>query len=230
MDGATKSNEPASGWQLLAASWQLLRQYYEAVLFLFILPGLLYILGTALVGDGRQLQHWADFSGRQRVGLAVIAAASLWSLVNLAPSVYFRLQAARQRPVSLGQCYRQGFRHLWRLLGLYAFFALTIVGGLALAVVPGLVALYLIVSRYYLAGYYVVDQNMGIRQALRRCGLETAPYRPAIWSIFWLQQLFNLLSAVAGLLFLDVGAAIGVFIALVPLFLPPLRYYEIRRK
>jgi len=225
---ATKQvKAPVPSWDLVGASWQLLRKYYEPVLFLFVLPSLVLLLGSLLVGDTQHIRHLRDLTSRQRTGIGVIGLGLLWSIINYGPALYFRLQAAAGKQVRLGDCYRRGLKFFWRLVGLNLAIGVTIAIGLVLFIIPGLVFIYLYIKRYYLVAYYLVDRKLSIGQALRTSREETEDYAGSIWGLIGVHITFSLLAAAIGRITIA-GAAIAVFIQLVPLFMPALRYRELK--
>jgi len=215
-------------WDLVKPSWRLVVENFEAIIFLYLLPALVIALGTVLLGDTRLIHHFADLSPRQWLGLKIAAVGGLWSLINAAPALYFQAKVAGGKTISLGDAYRQGLKYFWRLIGMFLLFGIIVIGGLILLILPGLLALFIIIHRYYLAGYYLVDQDLGIRQALLRSHHETAPFTPYVWGIVGVQLTFTIIaSIVSGLLF-QYGPVASAFIGVICLFLPALRYHEIR--
>lgn len=227
MKAAKHSKPLVPSWDLVGPSWQLLLKYYEPVLFLFLLPSLVLVLGSLLVGDTRQLHHLRDVSQRQETGFAIMAVGLLLSLINYGPTLYFRLQAAAGKPVRVGQCYRHGLKFFWRLVGLNLIIGLVIGVGLLLFIVPGLIFIYLYVKRYYLVAYYLVDRKLLISEALRTSHTESEAYSGNIWGLIGVQICFSLLAGIISSI-TRLGTVVAIFIQLVPLFMPVLRYREIK--
>jgi hypothetical protein len=100
--------------------------------------------------------------------------------------------------------------------------------GFLLLIVPGIVLLILFIKRYYLANYYLIDRNLGIKEALLQSHHETAPIAGSIWGIIGVQATFALVAGILGSISI-IGAIPGVFIQLVCLYLPALRYREIKQ-
>jgi uncharacterized membrane protein len=102
--------------------------------------------------------------------------------------------------------------------------SLCVVGGLILLIVPGFIML----RRYLLSGYYLVDQNLSIREAMRRSAASSKPAAGYIWGIVGVQALFSVGSAILGLLPGGIGAFVADAVILLVCFLPALRYVELR--
>lgn len=224
-DKKPRSLVPA--WDLVPKSWQLLVRYFEPVIFLFILPSMLLILGGLLLGDSPQLQHFGGLSHKQLAGLAAIGLSILWSVINFAPSLYFRVQVVTGKKVGLLACYRQGLSFFWRLIGLNILLGMAVIAGLLLFIVPGLVLIYVFIKRYYLVEYYMVDRNLSIKQALSASHHETSPYLGSIWGVIGVQFVFSISAGLVSAMG-KVGSVPAIFIQLICLFLPALRYKEIK--
>jgi len=226
MKAATKPIVPVPSWDLLAPSWRLLLRYFEPIIFLFILPSLLLVLGSLMLGDTKNLHHLADISHRQRAGLGIMGLSLLWSVINIGPTLYFRLQAAAGRKIRLGNCYRQGLKFFWRLIGLYLLIGLTLAIGFVLFIIPGIVLMVIFINRYYLVEYYLIDRNLSIKQALQASHHGTADYRGSIWGLIGVQASFGLLAGIISSVS-RIGAVPAIFVQLVVLFMPVLRYREL---
>lgn len=209
-------------WELVRPSLDLVRNNFEVVLWLLLLPALLIALGTLLLGGTGNIRHISDLSPRQRSGAIVIIVGGLWSLLNLAPAQYFRVAASKKQTVRLQACYRRGLPFFWRLVAVDVLIGLMVLGGLVLLIVPGLIFL----RRYYLASYYIVDQDLGIKAALQRASHDSKPVSGAVWGVIGVQISFSILAS-----FISIIPALGILLAAlvsyICLFLPALRYREI---
>ena len=214
-------------WDLIGPSWRILKDHFEQIIILFVLPPMLFILGNLLIGDTQGIHHLHDVTSRQKLGFGVMGLAALWSIFNFAPSLYFRLKTSSAKQVSIAECYRRGLPFFWRLAGLYLFLGIILLIGFLLLIIPGLVLLVLFINRYYLAEYYLMERDLSIKQALLTSHRETAPYAGSNWGIIGVQVVFSL---VAGILSSAgrIGAIPAVFIQLICLYLPALRYWEIK--
>ncbi|MGC1176839.1 MAG: hypothetical protein WA843_02115 [Candidatus Saccharimonadales bacterium] len=213
-------------WTLASTSLRLVKQHFEQIIFLFLLPGLVIGLGSILFG-GDQLKGFTAMTNKQEMGLAILGTGYLWSLINFAPSMYFRIQIAAGKQPTLSECYRKGLPFFWRLVGLYLAAGLVLVAGFLLLIIPGIVLLVLFVRRYYLAAYYIVARHMDIGSALKQCRHDSQSVRPYIWGVFGIQILFGIATASIGAIN-AIGVVPGLLIGLVPLFVPALRFHEIQ--
>lgn len=224
----SKQTKLSPSWDLVGPSWRLLVQHFEPIIFLFVLPSLVLVLGGLLLGDTTKIHHLADISQRQRTGIGLLAVGLVWSLLNSAPSFYFRVKVTAGKAPGLSECYRRGLPYFWRLAGVNIFLGLLLFIGILLFVVPGVVLLILFLQRYYLVNYYLIDRDLSIKQALQQSRQETAPVAGAIWGTVGVQITFSLIAASFSVVN-RVGAVPAIFVQLICLFVPVLRYQEIKR-
>lgn len=215
-------------WDLVRPSLKLVLMHSDKVIFLFLIPTLVLTLASILLGEPRDI-HLDSLTTHQIRGFAVLGLGGLLSLINMAPSLYFRVAAPKNPRIGLGEIYRKGYGYFWRLVGLYLLFALAVLAGLILLIVPGFVVVFLALHWYYLAPYYLVEHDLTIREALRKCKQESAPFRPFIWGIIGVQLVFGIIASLFTSLLFQAGGILSAFIGLICLFLPALRYYEIKR-
>jgi hypothetical protein len=164
------------------------------------------------------------------VSLLIIVIAVVWLIVNQAPIMYFVIEAAKGKSPTLAGCYRFGLRFFWQYLVLALGFILIVGVGLALYVVPGLIAAYFILRSYYLTPYYLIDQNLTIKQALAKCNDETKPYFYNILSVVVLQIILILGATLVGISSIVIGIGLSSMVACVSVFFVALRYQEITSK
>lgn len=219
---APRTLQPSS--QLLQSSFPLLREHYVAVMYLFLLPGLVTALGSILAGDGNVLLHAASLSPQQLTGIAILLLGIIWQLLTAGPVTYFLLRTVDTKVDTLGDYYRHGWRYSWRVAIYYLAFALLVTAGLILFIVPGLIA----IRRYALGGYYIVDNNVTVAEAFRLSAVDSKPFSGAIWGVIGLQVLIYLAAAVVQSTFNYVGIILGQFITCSYIFLLVLRYREIK--
>jgi hypothetical protein len=128
-------------------------------------------------------------------------------------------------------------RAAWEMFGLYLIIGLYVVSPLALWVILywmlgasaliffplGIVSL-IMVRRYFLAPYFMLDKKMGITEAMDTSAEITKAYSYSIWSIIGVMVLVGLLNIIP---------AIGWFIAFILGSLysaaPALRYHELKK-
>lgn len=209
-------------WGLVRPSFELVRQNWEIIAYLFLLPALLYTLGTVLLGSPGHAHSIAELTSKQKLGLVSIGLGGLWSFINSAASFYFRSQVGAGHEVTLGACYRHSWKCFWRVWGVNILVGLTVLVGLIMLIIPGLIFL----RRYYLSVYYVVSEDVGIIAAMRRSAHDSAPVSGAIWGILGVLIVFSVITSICAVLPVG-GLVVGQLIGYIVLFLPALRHQEI---
>lgn len=212
-----KAAKMTPSWNLLRPSVELVVKMPEQVIVLVLLPSLLTVLGSVLA------LH--DTSA----GLGVRALGGLWILVNVAATYYLQLAGARGQTPSLAECYRDSWHYYWRILGFTILFSVMLLVGLVLLIVPGLIVL----RRYFLAFFYILDDDLSIRDAMKKCSSQTKPFAANVWGVLGVVVAVAFLSAaIASLIFAtvpSVGAVVAAIFSLSYLFLPAMRYLEIKK-
>lgn len=199
-------------WELVQPSLALVRKNYEAILIIVLLPALLSEYG-ALV-----------YSGKKPIAIIIIAVALVWRLLNVPVSYYLQLRAASGKVPTIAECYRRGLPFWLRIVGFEILFVIMLIIGFVLLIVPGLVVL----RRYYLTPYYIINKDLPIGAAMKMSARETKPVSGWVWGMFGVMLVFIFLQAtISSIKF--IGPIIAVLISLIYLFGPALRWQEVSR-
>lgn len=210
-------------WNLVKPSALLVREHFEAVIYLFLLPSLLYVLGTLLLGPIANADDLANLSQKQIAGIILSGVAFLYTLINIGPTIYFQIKARAGKTQPVLDYYRGGLRFTLRLFGYYIVFGLLILFGLLLFIVPG----FIILRRYILAGYYLVEDDLSIKAAMQRSRAASKPYSGNIWGAIGVQLAITIVASAIGLMS-AVGLIFEQLVASLAIFILVLRYREIR--
>lgn len=209
--------------ELVATNTQLLKKHYLSLIYLLVLPSLLYLLGNILLGNfGSTVPE--RLNSEQILGLAVMLIGFVWLIVNLGPTTYFMIRAAKGKNDDLRVYYKKGLKFTWRLMIYYILYVAAIIIGLLLFIVPGVI----IFQRYFLGFYYLVDQDLTVRQAFRAARKDAKQYKRAIWGIIGVEALFFLAAGFMGIVPV-IGVILGQLLTYGCVFLPVLRYNELTR-
>lgn len=98
---------------------------------------------------------------------------------------------------SIGTLFTSGGPYLWRMIGCYILYGLIVLGGLLLLIVPGIIW----ALKFSLAFYLIVDQNMGVTDALKKSAELTTGVKWELLGFGILAGLINIL----GLLLIFIG-------------------------
>jgi hypothetical protein len=83
----------------------------------------------------------------------------------------------------------------WQMFGLYLLIGLYVFVGLILFIVPGLIML----RRYFLAPYVLLDTRCSIKEAMERSAAMTKPYSKYIWGVIGVMFLIGLANVIPGI-------------------------------
>jgi len=194
---------------LLIPSIQVIRQNLPTYFVLMVLPYLLITYGM------KDAVFLSDFF------TPIVVVGLVLSLVFYAPLVYTQTHTSAGREVSLAEAFSKGYAYFWRLIGLNIIFGMLVIGGMILFIIPGLIVL----RRYYLSFYYLVDKDLSIKNAMEHAAKESKKKPWAIYGILGILFLFTLFG-----LFSVVGAAISAVLTMLYAVAPALRYQEFQGK
>jgi len=171
------TNQPASApaatsWVLLQQSPKLFWDNLVPAFMVVILPSALLQLGALLVGDSLLINPWTI------AGVIFQLTALTLLLWNVSASPYLQVHSLRGEQVGTLQMYRQSKRYWLRIVGFSLLFGLLFVGGLLLLIVPGLI----ILRRYILVPFFIVEEDLGIREAMQRSAAATKPDQRYVWT------------------------------------------------
>lgn len=217
-------------WSLLPKSAELVRQYFVPLLYVSILPALLTELGSTY--NHAFNVHSTDDSFSATIGLSahngsglggtLVLVGILWTLLSLAARYYVQLRATKGQPVEVAEAYRKTASRIVPLIALMIVYTIMVIVGLILLIVPGLI----VIRRYYLAPYYLIDRNVSIREALRLSAQATKPISGYIWGIIGVSIVLAILAGFLANIPLGIGAVIATFVNVLYIFAPAFRYRE----
>lgn len=150
----------------------------------------------------------------------IMLAGVVYSLLAYGPLTYTYLQSAKGRVVGLQEAFRKGLPFLPRLLGLSVVTALMVIGGFLLFIVPGIIML----RRYYLAPYYLIDHDLSIPAALIRSANESKLASGAVYGLIGVQILIAFASVIP-----LIGTYINMVLQILFAAAPAVRYEEFRK-
>lgn len=222
MPNTAKRKKLLPSLKLLLISSRLAWRNLTNLMYLVILPNLLLSLGQ-LYSNQAQTRTDAD----KMIGFLMISSGLVWLLINQTPIIYFAIKSAQGFSLTLTECYREGLRFFWRYLLLVLGLVVVVGLGLVLFIIPGLLAAYFILQRYYLSPYFMIDQNLSIKAALVKSSEQTKSYFLNIIDVIFLQITLVLTAALVGLSSIIVGIGLSTLVATITVFVLALRYQEI---
>jgi hypothetical protein len=147
--------------------------------------------------------------------IAVVAGTIAQFMVTIAA-----LDSTENRALDFRDLWQTVKKIGWRLVGLYLLVALYVVIGLILLIIPGLI----MIRRYYLAPYAMIDRNCGIKEAMERSAAMSKPYSGSIWGIIGVMILISLVGIVP-----LIGWLASLILGMLYVVAPALRYQQLKR-
>jgi uncharacterized membrane protein len=155
------------------------------------------------------------------VAVDSIAIVGVLLTIVFTPALFVaELKNANGKTIALVDAFKEGYKYFWRIIGLGIIVGVLVIIGLFLFIVPGLVVL----RRYALSPYYLIDQNLSIKSAMEKAAQQTKPYEWDMYNVIALSILLGLIGLL-GLAGLIVGTILQVLYSLAFV----LRYYEIKK-
>lgn len=171
------------------------------------------------VGFGATLPHylWYTIVGYSTMWLAFIVLVGTPVQVAIQQA---QLDVVKGHKIFVRRWLRSVREMLLPMAGLYIVMGILIVGGLALLIVPGLIAL----RKFFLAPYVMLDTGCSIGEALRGSAKLTDKSPRSIWSIILVMTAIGLLHVVLFVGWL-LALVVGFFFSLAP----AIRYRELKK-
>lgn len=193
---------------LLLPSIEAIRQNLLNYFVLSVLPLLLMTYGS----------RNAETIGSMVTPFSV--AGVLLSFLFISPLYYVMNKASKGEQVQLTEAFTKGYKFFWRLLGLSIVFGFLLIFGLILFIIPGIIVL----RRYYLSFYYLVDQDLDIKTAMKKSANSSKQNYMAVYSIIGVSLLFGFFGIIPG-----IGTVIGTIMQFLYSVAPALRYQEMKK-
>jgi hypothetical protein len=206
-------------WDLIQPSLRLCITNAQDIILLSLLPTLLFDLGSIL-------SHQTHAHNRVILGDICQVASLIWLLINVPALYIYQLAVIRGKRISLKAAYHQGLPLVVRFIGLSIIAGIGIIIGFILLIIPGII----LINKWYLASYYLIDRRCSIKEALQASWRETKPYSGYIWGIFGVTILLAVASGVIQTLIVKpygLGIILSTLVTYIYLFAPALRYQEI---
>ena len=131
-----------------------------------------------------------------------------------------QLDASEDRPLTFEKLWSQARPIFWRMLGLYIVTALIVAVGFVLLIIPGVILL----RRYFLAPYILLEKNVGVFEAMRQSAALSQTNPSSIYrviGVMFLIGLLNIVPIIGGLAAFAVGSLYSIA--------PALRYQQLKQ-
>jgi hypothetical protein len=209
----TDKPELTPAFDLIKPSAEATKRNFNSFLAIILAPGIYFSFLSYL----QNVIH-AHFSGT--TWTALYAPGFLYLLLTIAASAYLELMSAQGKTLTLAETIRGSFKYFWRLIGLYIITGVLVGVGFVLFIIPGVI----MVRRYFLASYFLIDKNLGIFEAMRRSAAATKGRMGAVWGIVGVQLLLGVPGFIP-----VIGGFISNVFEMFYASAPALRYEELKR-
>jgi hypothetical protein len=203
-------------WSLVSKNIELLRLRVEQVTIIFILPALAFGLGDILL------------SSHKIAGLFISFIGGIWWILSIGASYFLQVSATKGKLISSVDCYKNSWKYIVRIIIFTFIFTIMVIAGLILLIIPGLI----IIRRYILTPYYIVDQNLPIRKAMDLSSDQTKPVSGYVWGTIGVVFTLEIIIVIVSMFFVAIPGAttiISTLLSPVFFFLFAIRYREITK-
>jgi len=204
----------SSAIALLIPSIDVIKNNLLTFFVLSVIPSLLSILGT------KRVENPTSFADIVKTITPLSLLGSLLAFIFFAPLIYTLVNTTKGKHVNLLEAFSKGYRYFFRLIGLLFIFATLMIVGFIFFIIPGII----VIRRYFLSFYYLVDQNMSIKDAMTKSAGITIQNSMAIYSVMGIMLIFGLFASIPG-----VSAVIGYIFQFLYSVAPALRYQEMKQ-
>ncbi len=217
-------HKPESAFTLFTKSKELVIANINTYAVLLLIPLAVNIIASLSTnGSGTSLGSF----GVGGVGLGSVGMGAGFGLLSLIVSIFVSLftyalnnEVAKNKKPQLAELWPVVKKFGWRLVGLSLLIGLLFGFGLILLIVPGLIVL----RRYLLAPYVMLDQDLGITAAMEESARISKPYSGAVWGVIGV----SFLCAVVAIVPL-IGWIISFVLTGLYQVATGLRYYELKK-
>lgn len=218
--------KPVGAFQLFGPSKEAVLNNFMSFLFIIFLPGFLILIGDAmnvsdyLASSENSLMQQFDLENTNPESRPYYVFGGIFTMLLIPARYYLQLQAAKGKEIDVAQAIRNSAKYFWRVIGFSFLFGLLVFLGLLALILPGLI----VIRRYFLTPYFLIDQNLGIKDAMAASAQVSKLHSRAIWGVIGvtiLLSIFNIIPVWGGLITLILTTLYSCA--------PALRYLELSK-
>lgn len=206
---SSKRNNITPAADLLIPSGVILKDNLLTFFILVVIPMLLLAVGSR--SNAESLSQM--FTPVGIIGLIL-------SFVLLSPATYAYNKASRGEEIKLKDALVNGLKYFIPLTALSLVVGAVILIGFLLLIVPGLI----MTRRYYLSAYYLIDQNLSIKEAMQESANASKQNPMAIYGLVAISGAFIAVQIAPGF-----GLIAGSLLQFLYSVAPALRYQEMKK-
>lgn len=169
--------------------------------------------------DPKNIDDILKLVGLTPLTLAIVAIVGI---VMAAVLPKLATEVAKGKKPQLGDLWSYAVRYTFPILALSIVSGLAVLGGFILLLVPG----FILLRKFYLAPYILVDQDTGIIESLKKSSQLTGKAPMSIWGLVGVSILLGIPSIVT---VYGVGPIVSAVLAMLFTVAPALRYNELKK-
>lgn len=145
----------------------------------------------------------------------------IWLVIQIAPAMkYVELQAARGRQITTTEALENTKTMIWDFFIMSVLVGLIIIVGFVLLIVPGI----LMLKRYYLASYHLVDKKLSASEAISSAHESSKKYSGGHWALIGLEFVIMITQIVP-----LIGGIISFIMGVIYFMVPAIRYDQVTK-
>jgi hypothetical protein len=231
-----KSEPTGSAFDLLGKSADIVKKNWQvfAVVNIFTIVGALdKAFNRDVTNNGYwssyQANNWGGLSGPQLagtlgLGFAIVLLLAIVGIFLYAMSVSLQVKSTARKKPQLPELFEDGKKYFFRIIGVSLLSGLIILVGLALLVVPGIIA----IGRLIMAPYHLVDKDLGVVEALKRSNDQAIGKMGLIYGAIGVTIVIAILAGLIGVIPV-LGPLAGAAITIAYSLVLPLRYRQLKK-
>jgi hypothetical protein len=226
METEAKEKKYVSAFTLFTKSKNLVLQNINVFGALYLIPFIFNLLPSLTDNSSDADRTSSLFNGLSGTGFVAVAGFGIvFAVISIIISFIIQtmlfaaeLEVSEDKKPSLRPLFDVAKKYWLRIAGLSIVTALLFVGGLILFIVPGLI----VIRRYFLASYYLIDKDLSIGEAMRQSAADSKQAAGSIWGVIGVSFLLAL-TAIVPL----IGWLVAFVLTALYSVAPALRYKEI---
>lgn len=152
-------------FKLINKSWEALLLNLGTFILVYVLPFIIFFAALFLFSGALIATNGNTSVTAVTIALGIAAGIGLLILLVLVSiaSIIAQLASVRGQKISFKEVVDQSQPFFWRFIGLGIVSTLIVVAGFILLIIPGFIALFLLLF----SGYAMIDKNLGIMDAVK---------------------------------------------------------------
>lgn len=212
---------------LIGPAFDYVKNNLGPIIYLYFVPSMLVNIAypEALTP---KLELRQDTSG---LWLWLLLVGFVWSVMAVVAFYTYQVRTLNGEEMTVGESYAESAQYIGRVIGASILIAVMVGIGLLLLIVPGLIVL----RRYVLTPYYIVDRDLGVFDAMSASAQESKPLSKYVWSMLGLSLTILIAAAIVSDFFgktppvSHLGSVLTLSVSVIVNYMIVMRYFQIKR-